>query len=53
MMGVTVWLARWSRQSEEEQNRVRYVAILVLLTASALAVSLLRSVLAFSSLVKV
>lgn len=53
MMAVTVWLARWSRQSTEEQNRNHYVGILVILTASALAVSLLRSVLTFSSLVKV
>ena len=53
MMAVTVWLARWSRQGAEEQDRNRNVAILVILTASALVVSLLRSVLAFFSLVKV
>eukprot|EP00752_Nemacystus_decipiens_P006715 g6038.t1 len=52
MMAVTVWLARWSRQSVEEQSRGRYVGILFLLTASSLAVSLLRSALAFSNLVK-
>lgn len=53
MMAVTVWLARWSRQSEQEQSRSRYVGILVLLTVSALVVSLLRSALTFTSLVKV
>ncbi|CAM9967371.1 unnamed protein product, partial [Ectocarpus sp. 12 AP-2014] len=52
VMGVTVWLARWSRQSEEEQDRSRYVIVLALLTAAAVVVSLFRAVLTFFSLVK-
>ncbi|CBN77890.1 multidrug resistance-associated protein-like protein [Ectocarpus siliculosus] len=52
VMGVTVWLARWSRQSEEEQDRSRNVIVLALLTAAAVVVSLFRAVLTFFSLVK-
>ncbi|CAM9996930.1 unnamed protein product, partial [Ectocarpus fasciculatus] len=52
VMGVTVWLARWSRQSKEEQDRSRYVIVLALLTVAAVVVSLFRAVLTFFSLVK-
>ncbi|CAN0142706.1 unnamed protein product [Ectocarpus sp. 6 AP-2014] len=52
VMGVTVWLARWSRQSEEEQDRSRNVIVLALLSAAAVVVALSRAVLAFFSLVK-
>ncbi|CAM9767000.1 unnamed protein product, partial [Ectocarpus sp. 12 AP-2014] len=52
VMGVTVWLARWSSQSEEEQNRSRNVIVLALLSAAAVVVSLFRAVLTFFSLVK-
>ncbi len=52
-MGVTVWLVKWSRQTEEEQGSRRYLAVVVLLTLSALVVSLLRTILTFFSLVKV
>ncbi|CAM9122833.1 unnamed protein product, partial [Ectocarpus sp. 4 AP-2014] len=52
VMGVTVWLARWSSQSEEEQGRSQYVIVLALLSAAAVVVSLFRAVLTFFSLVK-
>ncbi|CAM9972835.1 unnamed protein product, partial [Ectocarpus sp. 12 AP-2014] len=52
VMGVTVWLARWSRQSEREQDRSRNVIVLALLSAAAVVVALSRAVLAFFSLVK-
>eukprot|EP00752_Nemacystus_decipiens_P006704 g6027.t1 len=52
VMGVTVWLARWSRQSEEEQDRKRYVIVLALLAVAAVFVSLFRAVLTFFSLVR-
>lgn len=53
VMAVTVWLARWSRQDEKEQERSFYAIVLALLALAAVAVSLLRAVLAFFSLVKV
>lgn len=53
MIGVTVWLARWSRQTEEEQDRRRYVVVLGLLTVAAVAVSLLRAIVTFFCLVQV
>eukprot|EP00903_Cladosiphon_okamuranus_P016201 g14950.t2 len=52
VIGVTVWLARWSRQSEEDQDRRRHVVGLALLTVAAVVVSLFRAVLTFFSLVK-
>lgn len=52
-MSVTIWLAKWSRESKEEQQRTRYVAVLVVLTLAATSVSLLRAVVTFASLVKV
>ena len=53
VMGVTVWLARWSQQTEEEQDRGRYVVALAVLTAGAVLVSLFRAILTFFSLVRV
>ena len=53
VMGVTVWLARWSQQTEEEQDRGRYVVALAVLTAGAVSVSLFRAILTFFSLVRV
>ena len=53
VMGVTVWLARWSRQTAEEQDRKRYVVTLTVLAAGAVLVSLFRAILTFSSLVRV
>ena len=53
VMGVTVWLATWARQTEEEQDRTRYVVALVGLTAGAIFVSLFRAILTFFSLVRV
>ena len=52
-MAVTVWLAKWSRQSEEEQKQARYLLVLILFTVAAVVVSLLRSVITFVSLVRV
>lgn len=52
-MGVTVWLVKWSRHTEEEQGSGHHLTVLVLLTLSALVVSLLRTILTFFSLVKV
>ncbi len=52
-MGVTVWLARWSRQTEEEQNRRHYVVVLAVLAAGAVLVSMFRAILTFFSLVRV
>ena len=52
-MVVTVWLATWSGKSPEEQKRSYYIEVMAALVAAAIVVSLLRSVLAFSSLVKV
>lgn len=53
IMSVTVWLAKWSRQSEEEQQRGRYLLVLVLLTVAAVVVSLLRALVTFINLVRV
>lgn len=52
-MAVTVWLAHWSRQSAEEQERSYYVIFLAIISAAALVVSLLRAILTLYSLVKV
>ncbi|CAN0455405.1 unnamed protein product, partial [Ascophyllum nodosum] len=52
IMVVTVWLATWSGKSPEEQKRSYYIEVMAALVAAAIVVSLLRSVLAFSSLVK-
>lgn len=52
-MAVTVWLARWSRQTKEEQQRHIYVVVLALLAVAAVLMSLFRAVLTFFSLVKV
>ena len=52
-MAVTVWLAKWSRQSEEEQKQARYLLVLILFTVAAVVLSLLRSVVTFASLVRV
>ena len=53
VMLVTIWLAEWSRQTFEEQQRTRYLTVLVLLTLAAIIVSLLRAVITFASLVTV
>ncbi|CAN0480888.1 unnamed protein product, partial [Scytosiphon promiscuus] len=47
-----VWLARWSRQTEEEQDERRYVVVLGLLALATVVVSLLRAVLTYPSLIK-
>ena len=52
-MAVTVWLAKWSRQNEEEQKRARYLLVLVLLTVAAVVVSLFRALITFINLVRV
>ncbi|CAM9399555.1 unnamed protein product, partial [Ectocarpus sp. 12 AP-2014] len=52
VMGVTVWLARWSRQSKKEQHRSQYVIVFALLSTAAVVVALSRAILAFFSLVK-
>lgn len=52
-MSVTVWIAKWSRQSEEEQKRGRYSLVLALLTVAAFVVSLFRALVTFTSLVRV
>ena len=53
VMLVTIWLAEWSRQTFDEQQRTHYLTILVLLTLAAIMVSLLRAVITFASLVTV
>lgn len=52
-MGVTVWIARWSDQSEEEQDRSFYIVTLAVLALAAVIISVLRAVLTFFALVKV
>lgn len=52
-MGVTIWLAEWSRQTKEMQQRPRYLTVLVLLTLAAAVVTELRAVITLSSLVNV
>lgn len=53
MIGVTVWIAWWSEQSKEEQDRTFYIFTLVILVLAAIIVSGIRSVLAFFAMVKV
>ena len=52
-MAVTVWLAHWSQQRPEEQERPYYVIVLAAFVAAAVVLSLLRSIFAFYSTVKV
>lgn len=52
-LSATVWLAKWSRQSKEEQQRTSYITVLVLLTLATMVVSFFRDVVTFASLVKV
>lgn len=53
IMAVTVWLAHWSRQIAEEQERSYYVIVLAAFAAAALVVSILRAILTLYSMVKV
>lgn len=53
MIGITVWLAWWSNQNEEEQDRKFYIVTLLVLTLIAVVVSIIRSVLAFFAMIKV
>lgn len=52
-MCVTIWLAEWSRQTKEMQQRPRYLTVLVLFTLAAAVVSGLRAFITLSSLVNV
>lgn len=52
-MSVTVWLAEWSQQTKKEQERTRYVTVLILLTLATTVVSFFRDTITFASLIKV
>lgn len=53
VIAVTVWIALWSDQDEEEQGRMFYVSTLAFLAVAAVLVAVTRSVLVFFALVKV
>lgn len=53
MMAVTVWIARWSQKSGEEQKRKVYVGTLIILTLGTVVVSVFRAALSFFALVRV
>ncbi|CAM9207978.1 unnamed protein product, partial [Sphacelaria rigidula] len=52
MMAVTVWIARWSQKSGEEQKRKVYVGTLIILTLGTVVVSVFRAALSFFALVR-
>ena len=52
-MAVTVWLAHWSQERPEEQERPYYVIVLAAFVAAAVVLSLQRSIFAFYSMAKV
>lgn len=53
VLAVTLWIAWWSQQSDEDQRHPYYVGVLGVLTAAALVVSIFRSLLTFYCLLTV
>lgn len=53
VIAVTVWIARWSEQGEQEQEREVYIVTLTILALGAVVVSIVRSVFAFFAMVRV
>ncbi|CAM9672778.1 unnamed protein product, partial [Sphacelaria rigidula] len=52
VIAVTVWIARWSEQGEQEQEREIYIVTLTILALGAVVVSVVRSVFAFFAMVR-
>lgn len=53
VVAITVWIARWSEQGKQEQEREVYIVTLTILALGAVVVSIVRAILAFFAMVRV